>query len=194
MTEVKILLAGYAREENGVWFASPTTVLIYNSGLYTLVDPGVNKTQLIQALAQEGLNPEAIDIIFLTHYHLDHILNIRLFPDQDIYDGSAIHREDKIIAYSGNIPNTTIQVLPTPGHAPEHCSLLIDTLQGKVGIAGDVFWWMDHEEQQIDRESLLHHTDPMAKDSEELRKSRETLLALADFIIPGHGKPFTVAK
>lgn len=194
MAEVKILIEGYAREENGVWSASPASVLIKDGGLKILADPGANKKLLLDALGKEGLKPEDIDIVFLTHYHLDHILNIRLFPEKDVYDGNTINSNDKIIEYSGNIPNTNIQVIPTPGHAHEHCSLLVKTNKGRIAVAGDVFWWADNQEQKTDRESLMKHKDPYVKDEKDLSKSRETLLRLADYIIPGHGRMFRVEK
>jgi glyoxylase-like metal-dependent hydrolase (beta-lactamase superfamily II) len=59
-----------------------------------------------------------------------------------------------------------------------------------VVVAGDVFWWADREEQKTDRESLLFHKDPFAKDEKALLASRRKILELADWIIPGHGKMF----
>jgi len=61
---------------------------------------------------------------------------------------------------------------------------------GKVVIAGDVFWWVDEEEQRTDKQSLLGHEDPYVKDEKALRESRERILNLADYIIPGHGEMF----
>ena len=141
--------------------------MIKDSGLNILVDPGANRKKLLEALEKEGLRPEDIDIVFLTHYHLDQILNIRSFPDKDIYDGDTINSYDKIVEYSGNIPNANVQVIETPGHAHEHCSLLIETEKGKIVVAGDVFWWKDEEEQKTDFESLIKHEDPYAKDKIE---------------------------
>ncbi len=194
MAEVKVLIEGYAREENDGLYASPTTTLIKDNGLNILVDPGANKEMLLEALQKENLKPGDIDIIFLTHYHIDHLLNIRLFPDKDVYDGETIYSNDKEIEYEEIIPNTNIKIIPTPGHAHEHCSLLVETKQGKVVIAADVFWWMDDEEQKIDRESLMEHKDPFVKDKKALIKSRKKLLEIADYIIPGHGKMFMVRK
>ena len=194
MAEIKILVEGYAREEGGVLFASPTCTLIRTNGKTVLVDPGANEQLLLDALAKEKIAPEDIDIVFLSHYHLDHVLNIRLFPGKDIYDGSIIWSGDKETEYEGTIPGTDVKVIPTPGHADEHCSLLIATEQGNVCVAADVFWWMDHEEQKTDTESLINHKDAYANNMESLKKSREKLLALADYIIPGHGKMFKVQK
>lgn len=194
MAEVKILIEGYAKEAKEEWIASSSTVLIKDNGLNILVDPGANKEKLLEALEKEGLKPEDIDIVFLTHYHLDHILNIRLFPDKDIYDGDTINIGDKTVEYSGNIPNTNVQVIPTPGHAHEHASLLVETEKSKIVVAGDVFWWKDDEEQKTDKESLMEHEDPFVKDETSLKVSRKKVLEIADYIIPGHGKMFKVKK
>ncbi|MBU0636505.1 MBL fold metallo-hydrolase [Candidatus Micrarchaeota archaeon] len=194
MSEVTVLIEGYAREKNGTEVASSTSVLIKDSGLKILVDPGSNKKLLVKALERKGLQPNDIDIVFLSHYHLDHILNIRLFPDKDILDGNTISRNDQIIDFEGKIPNTTIEVIPTPGHASEHCSLAIKTEKGTVVVAGDVFWWADNETQKTDSKSLLEHKDPYEKDHAQLLASRKKLLKIADFIISGHGKMFKVEK
>lgn len=194
MPEIKILVEGYAIEKQGNWIASPSTVLIKDLGLDILADPGSNKELLLKALEKENLEPEDIDIVFLTHHHLDHSLNIRLFPEKEIYDGYTISSGDKMIAYSGNIPKTTVQVIQTPGHTKEHCSLLVKTKNGKIAVAGDVFWWRNDEKQNTDRESLLKLADEFAWDWKELKKSRKKLLEIADYIIPGHGKMFKVQK
>ena len=60
-------------------------------------------------------------------------------------------------------------------------------------VAGDVFWWAEDEEQLTDRKSLLEKKDALAVDEKALRKSREAILGVADFIIPGHGRMFEVA-
>ncbi len=191
MATVKILVEGYAREEGEEVFASPSTVLIEDSGKKVLVDPGTNKDLLLAALEKEGIKPEDIDILFLSHYHIDHTLNIRLFLNTPIYDGNTIYEGDKESFYENVIPGTTIQVIPTPGHAAEHCSLLVETDEGKVCIAEDVFWWMDGE-QKTDRESLLSLKDPYVQDEQALLESRKKLLEVSDWIIPGHGKKFKI--
>jgi glyoxylase-like metal-dependent hydrolase (beta-lactamase superfamily II) len=44
-------------------------------------------------------------------------------------------------------------------------------------------WWNEQMEPKI---------DPLAEDAEALRKSREKVLAIARWIIPGHGSMFEV--
>lgn len=194
MAEVKILVEGYAKSTGGGEFkASPTTVLIKDSRKLILVDPGASKKKLLDALKREGLRSKDIDLIFLTHYHPDHVLNIRLFPDKDILDGGTIYRDDEEISISGRIPGTKIKIIPTPGHSFEHVSLLVETDKGKVCIAGDLWWWEDGK-QKDDSRYLLKTKDMFAKDTKALLKSRKNILKRADWIIPGHGKMFKARK
>ncbi|MDO8647269.1 MAG: MBL fold metallo-hydrolase [Candidatus Diapherotrites archaeon] len=194
MSELKVLIEGYARKKGKMEFASPSTVLINDSGLKVIADPGANEKLLLKALSKEGLKPEGIDLVFLTHYHPDHLLNIGLFRGKKILDGNTIYCGEEITGFSGKIPGTKIKVIATPGHAHEHASLLVETKKGKVLVAGDVWWWADGEKQKTDLKSLLSHKDPYVKDKKALRKSRKKALKLADYIIPGHGKIFAVKK
>ncbi|MEK9153169.1 MAG: MBL fold metallo-hydrolase [Patescibacteria group bacterium] len=193
MAEIKVLVEGYASKKKKGSPASSAAVLIFDGNIKVLVDPGSNAKALLEALRKEKIKPADIDIVFLTHYHLDHLLNIRLFPTNDIYDGDTISHVDKIISFSGGkLPKTNIKIIKTPGHAYEHCSLLAQTAKGKVAIAGDVFWWWNEQKKNYDRKKLLKQKDPFVKNKLALRQSRRKLLDLADYIIPGHGKMFKV--
>lgn len=194
--EVKVLIEGYAKKIKNGWLASPSTVLIRDRGLIILVDPGSNKDLLLKKLIEENLKLNDVNIIFLTHHHLDHTLNIRIFSDCDILlDGDKMNKVDRIFSYSGKIPETDIKVISTPGHVFSHESLLVKTKIGKVVIAGDLFWWLDGEEQKTDYKNLMNHKDPGgAKDENLLQESRKKILEIADWIIPGHGPMFKVKK
>jgi len=190
VSRVTVLAEGYVREESGVMFASSTIVLIEDNGLRILVDPGANREDLIDALEKETLKPEDIDMVFLTHYHPDHTLNLRLFPRKKVLDGGTIYYDDKEELYEEIIPGTEITIVKTPGHTSEHCSLMLKTEKGRVCVAGDVFWWTEKEEQKMDQDSIIFHEDKYATDFEQLKESRKNLLDSCDYIIPGHGKTF----
>jgi len=195
MAKVKVLVEGYAREEKGVEFASSTTTLIQDSGKNIIVDPGMDRKQLLEALEKEGLSVKDINFVILTHTHPDHMLLVGIFENAKVIDSSEIYSfEGKIQSHDGKVPGTGIEIIRTPGHDPSQCSVAADTDKGKVVIASDVFWWAGGMKQKTDRKSLMNLEDPYMKDKAALMKSREKILEIADYIIPGHGKMFKVGK
>lgn len=197
MAEVKVLSEGYVKEENDIIFASSTTTLIRESGLNIIVDPGMDRKLLLEALKKEGLTPNEIHYAILTHYHLDHSLLAGIFENAKILDSGEIFSwEGKIEEHKDKVPGTdNVEIIKTPGHDLFHCSVLVKTEEfGRVAIVGDVFWWKDSQEQKTDKESLIEHEDAYVKNREALMNSRKKILEIADYIIPGHGKMFKVEK
>jgi len=195
LAEITVLAEGYVIElEGGGLRASPSPVLIEDAGTRILVDPGADRKGLLRGLSRKGLHPEDVDMIFVTHTHLDHILNLRLFPDTDVCDSSSIYRGDEEIPYGKFIPRTGIEVLQTPGHSPDHASLLVMAGAEMWLVAGDLFWWRDDAVQRTDLGSLMELEDESATDTAALRMSRMTALARADVVIPGHGNLFRLNR
>ena len=196
MAKIKVLIKGYAKEKDGEEFASSTTTLIQDNNLNVIIDPGMDKEALLGSLAKEGLKTGDINFVIVTHTHLDHSLLAGIFENAKILDNSDIYSFDgKIGGHEGRVPNTDIEIIKTPGHDQFHCSVLVKTEDlGKVIIAGDVFWWTDEEKQKTDKQSLLKHEDPYVKDEKALKESRERILNLADWVIPGHAGMFKVKR
>ena len=191
MSNVKVLVEGYAKQHrDGSWRATSTCVLIEEGNLRILVDPGQNRQLLLDAFAREQLTLEDIDLVFLTHHHLDHLLNIRLFPQARICFGDHWVEDKKLGVCEGRIPGTSISIIPTPGHTSEHCALLAKTPQGQCVIAGDIIWYSEEAAPSTDRQILIERQDPFAQDIKALKESRIKLLEMADYLIPGHGKSF----
>ena len=192
MNKIKVLIQGYAKEQNGVEFASSTTTLIRDGDLNIIVDPGMDRKLLLEALKKEGLSRDKINYVILTHYHLDHSLLTGIFESAMVLDNEEMYSWDgKIESHGGKVPGTNIEIIKTPGHDMFHCSVLVQTEDfGKVAIVGDVFWWKDDQKQKTDKESLIEHKDPYVKNEEDLMNSRKKVLEVADYIIPGHGKMF----
>lgn len=194
MNQVKVLIEGYAREWGDSGYeASSTTTLILSGKDKILCDPGANWKLLKAALDREKLKPAEIDWIFLTHTHIDHCYNMARFPQAAVFDGECIYEKDTDRVHGGEIFGLDITIVKTPGHTIDHTSLLVTTPKGVYAIAGDVFWWIENEEQKTDKESLLEKKDPIdGVDPDTLEDSRKLLLGKAGFIIPGHGKVFKV--
>lgn len=191
MTKVKVLIEGYAKKANKGWLATSSTTLIEDSGKKILVDPGINRELLLKKLQEHDLTPSDIDIVFMTHYHPDHVFLASMFEKAVIADGDTIYEKDNETGYEGKVPGTNLEVVLTPGHAHEHAVLVAITDKGKIVVAADVFWWNDQEKQRTDNiEALINKEDPFTKDWEALKESRRRVLEIADWIIPGHGKMF----
>ncbi len=191
MDSVKVLVQGYAQKlATGNYHASSAAVLVRSNGKNVVIDPGLFPNELKAALNKEHLLLDDIDIVVVSHAHMDHTRNSKLFDKPKVLD---LFQRKNMPQYP-LIPGTDIQIIFTPGHVDKHAAFLVDTTDGKCAIAGDVFWWEDGEEQKTDFSSLVDHVDAMAKNASLLQESRKKLLSVADFIVPGHGKVFAVPK
>lgn len=191
MNIVKVLVEGYAHaNEDGTYTASPTCTLVESNGKKFLVDPGTNSEKLTEALKRENIEEKDLSFIYLSHYHPDHWLNTRLFPNLDIYDGEICWIGEQETFHQGKLPGVDVEIIKTPGHATENTSLIIKTDDGVICVGSDVFWWEDGKQKSDRMDDLLNLEDPFANDKEALLISRKLVLEKADFIIPGHGKMF----
>jgi len=187
MAKVKILVEGFTNADNPdaeEEKTCATITLIKDRSLNIIVDPGVLDSQniLIEKLKQEGLTVDDIDIVALTHSHIDHYRNIGMFPGAKtleyfgLWDGGVADDWEEDFT-------DDIKIIKTPGHNYDALTFLVKTDEGTVAVVGDVFW----------REGLPEH-DPYASDEKRLKRSREEVLKLADYVIPGHGPMFKVKK
>ncbi len=195
MAKIKVLIEGYAKQFDNGWKASSTACLITTNDKKIITDPGCNRELLLNALSREGLTTDDIDYVFLSHRHPDHVLLTCLFEKAKYvtFDDHLIYDKDIILEYDKNILGKDIEIIDTPGHVSEHLSLIVDTTDGKVAVAGDVIWWLDKEDQIIDI-NQKDHSQAIDMDMRQLVESRQKLLKIADYIIPGHGKMFKVDK
>ncbi len=188
MNQVKVLIEGYAKiNPDGTWDATSTTTLIDTGKHKIIMDPGCNRHMLLAALAKENLKTGDIDIVFISHYHPDHCTLMGIFENATVFDSIQWQKGPIGGETKTTLPGTDIKIIKTPGHSPEHASLLVPTTKGKILVAADVFWWADGEEQKVD----INKHDDFASDQAILKLSRSHALKIADYIIPGHGRPFS---
>ena len=191
MTKIDILVEGYAKEIDCGWVASPTVTLVTSNSKNIIVDPGCNRERLLKALEKRNLTPNDIDFVLLTHNHTDHTLLTGIFENAKVITTDEIYNGDHQVEHDNRIPGTDLEIIQVPGHTPDHCALVAKTDEGTYVVAGDVFWWMDDEEQKID----INKKDPAhSGDMNQLIESRKKILEIADWVIPGHGKMFKVEK
>ncbi|MGA2418321.1 MAG: MBL fold metallo-hydrolase [Candidatus Staskawiczbacteria bacterium] len=182
--EVKILIKGQTNAdsvaETGEEKTQPTITLVRDGNLVMVVDPGILESQqvLIDALNNEGLTPNDIDVVCITHSHIDHYRNIGMFPYAKVLEHFGLWDKNTVQDWQEQFsPN--IQILRTPGHDYTDITLFVTTDDGIVAICGDVFWKENYPKDPRD--------DSFASDPVKLGQSREMIFKMADWIIPGHG-------
>jgi len=192
MAEVKILIQGV--HETGEKLKASSTVTLVKSNKNIIVDTGSfqDEKKIIDALAKERLKPEDIDIVALTHLHIDHTRNTNIFSNAVLYvkhsDFGTKWDINNITVVRVELENLEIaedvKIILTPGHFPFHISVVIKTKDGVVVIAGDA----------IAKKETLGKIPYSQWNNEEYLKSQNKILKIADYIIPGHGKMFKVGK
>jgi len=201
MAEVKVLVEGNHSMIGGGKVKIGSTVTLIKTDKNILVDTGsfLDKEEIINKLRDEGLIPEKIDIVILTHLHLDHIINTYLFKNAKIfckfnpkYPGQFHVPQEGCLQKTNLLENTEIardvKVILTPGHTLDMISVIVNTPKGKIVITGDALSseeWADLKKQPM---------NVLVYDIKKYNESRKKVLEIADYIIPGHGKMFKVKK
>jgi len=122
------------------------------------VSPCREVLPMTKALKQAtGYDPEAIDMILMTHLHSDHCINVKLFPNAEIivqeaewealhhppaayrhiYNAELMEEIDPVFVHGDTfdfIPG--IHLLLTPGHSPGNQSIIVDAQEGRVIVCG----------------------------------------------------------
>jgi glyoxylase-like metal-dependent hydrolase (beta-lactamase superfamily II) len=184
--------------------------ILVDTGLDQFVVPpevgeenGVEILEFEDALATVGLEPEDVDIIVHTHLHNDHCENDYKCPNAKVYvqkteldffrDPHPIdHRyypdlldDVEVVTVDGEAEIIDgIQVVPSPGHTPGTQSVLIQSSQGKVGIAG----FCCNQENFPEKGPAVApgvHTDALAayESIQQFREMADILLPLHDFSV-----------
>lgn len=110
---------------------------------------------IVARLATIGVQPDDVTVVVNSHLHFDHAGNNRAFPNATfIVQGEhlayakgrpnfpAIYWDDPALRYvpaAGRMRIAAgVEVVPTPGHAPGHQSLVVDLAEtGRVVLCGD---------------------------------------------------------
>jgi N-acyl homoserine lactone hydrolase len=173
-----------------------TTTLIQGDGVNIIVDPGWHDERLLARLAEVGLTPEQIDILYVTHMHADHIRSIRLFPNAKWlgYSKEIEHWRPKIGEADRDILEQLepvdrqiredLSIIPSPGHTMEHTSVLFHHQGKRILVAADAVLVKEYYEHRE-----VHDN---SEDKELARQTIDRVKQIADIIIPGHDEPFEV--
>jgi glyoxylase-like metal-dependent hydrolase (beta-lactamase superfamily II) len=178
MTTVDVLHVGYTGDRVG-----STVVLVRDGDATIVVDPGLVRTRslILDPLTVRGVAPEAVTHVFVSHHHLDHTLNIALFPNAEVIDFESRFRDDQWLDHDGDgyriSPRAT--VWQTPGHTEQDASLIVEADDGLYAMTH--CWWHTDQTPEI---------DPFCRDPAVLARSRQRILDATDVVVPGHGEPF----
>jgi glyoxylase-like metal-dependent hydrolase (beta-lactamase superfamily II) len=197
---VTVLLAGYLgydkyHPERGERSACSTVTLIQVAGRAILVDTGLDDAGLLAGLQAAGLTPEDVDTVVLTHTHGDHYRSLSVLPrarvlasGPEVVAWRSRGAPDKELL-SRLQPTVTrlapgVRLLLTPGHTPGSASVLVAQAGQLVAVVGDA---VDSRDFFVRREPSHNAVDPAAE-----RLNFALFAAIADVIVPGHGRPFRV--
>jgi glyoxylase-like metal-dependent hydrolase (beta-lactamase superfamily II) len=175
---VDVLVEGYVRMPH----VAGTVTLVRDEDRVVVVDPGMvaDRDDVLRPLRALGVRPEDVTDVVLSHHHLDHTLNVALFPVVPVHDVASVLHGDVFTRREADGVHLTpsVRLLATPGHTPQDLTTLVGTPDGVVALTH--LWWTG--EGPAD--------DPYAVDRDLLRAQRERVLELADLVVPGHGAPF----
>lgn len=173
-----VLVEGYARAPH----VAGTVTLIRDGDRVIVVDPGMvaDRELILRPLRELDMLPEDVTDVVLSHHHLDHTLNVALFPVVPVHDFQAVMEGDHVVRRSAEGVQLTpgVRLLATPGHTPQDITTLVGTADDVAALTH--LWWSADGPAD----------DPFAPDREALRQQRERVLAVATLVVPGHGAPF----
>lgn len=163
---------------------------------------------LLDRLRRERVEPEAVAVLFLSHFHFDHAVNYRLFPNAVLY----LHEEELDYARRSYRDDLAI---PIEMLADLESTGRLRLLSGERGDAEGVEWFLapGHTAglyalrvQQDDKRlvlasdavknlgELLSGQVAMAWDREASARSVASVIERADLVLPGHDRMIEVRR
>lgn len=191
LPRVFLLKAGsILRDQAGnILDARSSVTLIESERGRIVVDTGQegDGEEIQKALKRLGLDGSDIDSIINTHSHPDHCANNHLF-----------FRAEIISLADGELIVSGVRALATPGHSKDSISLVVDAAPhqldenaiapatGRVVIAGDALPTLGNFQKRVP--PALHYDRALAV------ASMNRIIKIADMVIPGHDRPFSVRE
>ncbi|XP_002131594.3 metallo-beta-lactamase domain-containing protein 1-like [Ciona intestinalis] len=199
-SKINILQTGYCLDcptDKSKFTADCTVTLIENENKSPiLVDtsgPWASE-KLKSDIHGAGYTLDDIKTVVCTHGHSDHIGNLNLFLKAkffvgfDIFCGNVYETFDFKSPSAKYIVRDDIEIIATPGHTNADISVIVkNTDLGTVVIAGDTF---ENDKDYLDAGSVWKS---LSENIDQQEISRDKILSIADYIVPGHGKMFNAS-
>ena len=194
--------------------ASVSTFLVQIDGKYILFDAGLGAWggQLLNRLAALGVNPDSIGLVYLTHFHADHIAGLvkpgdagkteKVFKNAAVYAGKveydawmndipkndlqkdvmALYKDSLHLFAFGDTLPHGVLAMDAVGHTPGHTAFQLANLL----VVGDL---MHGYALQKDHPEISSHYDMDKAKSAESRKrlmqyARDNKLLMAGMHLP----------
>ena len=209
MPEIELLLTGYslATDQGGLGLS---TIALIRGRQNILVDTGHQgrRELLLNTLATHGLSPGDIGTVVLTHAHWDHAQNVDVFPNATIcihpkeleyarnpkpddwatarYFPDTLRNLNVREVQEGEVLESGVRILDTPGHTRGSISVVVETSDGSVVLAGDAL--TSPGSAFIGKPFLIFW------DEREAEESVAKLLKAGRIFYPGHDRPFRLGE
>ncbi len=189
LSKVSVLKFGsLIRGKSGEILDARSSVTLITSGnRKIIVDTGLGDEggRIIDALARKGLRPGDIDVVINTHSDTDHCGNNHIFT-----------RAEPLKPKEGEIIAPGVWAMETPGHTLDSISIVVEASEiveaseaeaaaRVIVIAGDAL---------PTRSNFLKNVPPaLHVDRGMAISSMSRIIEIADIVVPGHDRPFSVA-
>ena len=163
------------KDDSGTILDARSSVTLISTGTRRIiVDTGLKGEEkiIIERLAESGLNPGDIDSVINTHAHQDHTGNNFLFS-----------RAKVLSPKEGDLIVPGVKIIDTPGHSMDSISVVVES-HNVVVLAGDALPTFSNFIKGV---SPAHHVDRGLA-----CRSMSRILKIADVVVPGHDRPFSV--
>ena len=154
-----------------------------------------DRETLVGLLSAENVQVEDITHVICTHGHPDHTGNNNLFTSAKLHIvGHSIYHRDTYLEHefskgkSYQLDGKDLVVAPTPGHTLDSVCVLVNTREGRVCLAGDLF----EKVEDIEDTSIWKEAGSESEICQITNRSK--VLFNSDFIVPGHGPMFRVTN
>lgn len=201
MPKVSVLKPGsLVRDESGnILDARSSVVLVISGSRKIIVDTGLvgEDGLIIDALARKGLRPQDIDTVINTHFHPDHCGNNHLFSH-------AL----RLMPADGEIIAPGVWAMATPGHTLDSISIVVEATESYSEMASVIANVTANVATNIIAVVLVIAGDALPTINNFLKgvppalhmdrnlavSSMSRIIEIADIVVPGHDKPFSVAE